>query len=138
MRLKTLLIPGEIEFLIVEEGSDLDLESCSTYFVFALLEKKKNLVTLRTRERAPISIALTQKVRTPLQPKSRKQQQGSRTGALAPSRVMSPSSCCEMRSTPSAVKKKKKKESIWLAVTTPTQVSDDALRVCPQLSCSRL
>lgn len=117
VRLKTLLIPGEIEFLIVEEASDLDLEAAQLFCVCATRKKKKkkkNLVTLRTRERAPISIALTQKVRTPPQPKSRKQQQGLRTGALAPSRVMSPSSCCEMRSTPSAVKKKKKKR-VYLA-----------------------
>lgn len=40
MRLKTLLIPGEIEFLIVEEGSDLDLEAAQLFCVCATRKKK--------------------------------------------------------------------------------------------------
>lgn len=49
-QLKPLLIPGQIEFLIVEEGSDLDLEAAQLFCVCATRKNKKKKQPCHTQD----------------------------------------------------------------------------------------
>lgn len=83
-------------------------------FVFASL--KKNFFIIRTQEMAQILTSLRQKMtfRMPML-KTRSLQEALKIGAHAPSRVMSLSSCYEMRNIQSVVKKNKRKTSFFYA-----------------------
>lgn len=93
-----------ISYSLVEDRTHSDAEAPQLLCV--CFAKKKNLFIIRTQETAQISISLRQKTtfRMPVL-KTRSLQEALKTGAHAPSRVMSLSSCYEMRNIQSVVKK---------------------------------